>query len=71
MKQTKKIFFVGQQFVVEVEKPNKKLGAGAEGKKASVRILKLYERFALCRVNERYNECFDYKQLLESREIKA
>lgn len=69
MKPEKKIFFIGQQFRVQVQRPNKNQGTEAEGRMVSVRILKLYKRFALCRVNETYNECFDYQQLAGSREI--
>lgn len=70
MKPEKKIFFVGQQFRVQVQRPNKNQGTEAEGRMVSVRILKLYKRFALCRVNEQYNECFEYQQLANSTEIK-
>lgn len=69
MKPEKNIFYIGQQFRVQTEKPNRKAGKGAEGRIVTARILKLYKRFALCRVNERYNECFDYEQLKESAEI--
>ncbi|MCM1245994.1 MAG: hypothetical protein NC293_10170 [Roseburia sp.] len=70
MKPEKRIFFIGQQFRVQVRPPNKNQGSEAEGRMVSARILKLYKNFALCRVNESYNECFDYQQLKESREIK-
>lgn len=69
MKPEKKIFYIGQQFRVQTEKPNRNQGRGAEGRVVTVRILKLYQRFALCRVNERYNECFDYGQLKAAVEI--
>lgn len=70
MKPEKKIFFIGQQFRVQVQSPAKNQGTEAEGRMVSARILKLYKRFALCRVNERYNECFEYQQLAQSKEIK-
>ncbi|MCM1245929.1 MAG: hypothetical protein NC293_09845 [Roseburia sp.] len=70
MKPEKRIFFIGQQFRVQIEPPPRQKGSEAEGRMVSVRILKLYKNFALCRVNESYNECFEYQQLGKSREIK-
>ena len=65
-KQEKKIFYIGQQFKVKEKDGDRK----SEPRIRNVRILRLCKNFALCRVNERYNECFDYQELGDSKEVE-
>lgn len=64
MKNERKIYHIGQRFRVMRGENGR-----YDRRKVSVRILKLYKNFALCRVNERFNECFDYRELAESEEM--
>ena len=50
-------FYIGQILkITETEKNGDK-------KRKTIQIKKMYRRFALCKVNSTYNECFSYAQL--------
>lgn len=57
-----KIYRVGQ--VMKLERPYEKNTPGQAKKTyVTIRIVKLHKSFALCKVNEKYHECFSYNDL--------
>ncbi len=65
MKPEKKIFYIGQQLRL-IEYPS---GHRGDAVVRNMKVLKLYRRFALCRVNASYNECFTYEELGAAVEV--
>ncbi len=60
MKPQRTIYYIGQR----MELPYKeKEGRKIITKYKRLQILELHKRFALCRVNGRYNECYPYDVL--------
>lgn len=61
------IYRIGQTFRI-TEKPKNGMDTG---RRLTLKIEKLYRRFALCTVNGKYKECFLYRDLAGAEELKG
>lgn len=60
MKQKGAIYYIGQRIELPYEE---KEGRKIITKYKRIQILELHKRFALCKVNGQYNECYPYDVL--------
>lgn len=60
MKSKRTIYYIGQRLELPY---NEKEGRKIVTKYKRIQITALYDSFALCRVNGRYNECYPYDVL--------
>lgn len=60
MKSKRRIYYIGQ--MLELPYNERELGKIVTRYKR-IKIIELHQRFALCRVNGKYNECYPYDVL--------
>lgn len=60
MKSKRRIYYIGQMLELPC---NEKEGRKVVTKYKRLKILELHQRFALCRVNGLYDECYPYDVL--------